>query len=303
MVNRWLVILWVVLLLFSCRNRPDSSFDESASGTDTTVISLGPSEISGEAMEEIIHNIASPVEIAALVNELGVPFSRKYLSSTSSTDNLETNFKQAYKLGIYGADLGYLNIYNKTSSAVDYLSTIKSLADEINVGQFFDFQTMKRLAISGNELDSLLFLSVRSFNQMDQYLRENNRSNLSTLIVSGLWIEGLYLATQIAQEHPYPEITERIGEQKIVLNDLLLLLNFYRNDQKFAELIQDLESIKAEFEEVTITYEIGEPETVEEDGMLVIIQNEHSIVDIKDQQLNNITRKVEEIRNKTINQI
>ncbi|UCG27464.1 MAG: hypothetical protein JSV24_10880 [Bacteroidales bacterium] len=301
MIKRWLVFFFVILPIFSCRNKPDSSFDEAANDSDTTVVSLGPSEISEDAMEEIIHNIASPVEIATLVNRLGVPFSRKYLSSIRSTDNLETSFKQAYKLGIYGADLGYLNIYNKTSSAIDYISTIKNLADEINVGQFFDFQKLKRIATSGNELDSLRFLSVRSFNQMDQYLRENDRNNLSTLIISGLWIEGLYLATQIAKEHPHPEITERIGEQKIVLNDLLLLLNFYQQDPKFAELIRDMESIRDEFEEVTITYEIGEPETIEEDGMLVIVQNETSLVDIKEEQLKSITRKVEEIRNKTIN--
>lgn len=300
MTRRLLIFLFIGVFLCACKNTGEKFADTGIFDPDT-VIAIGPSEIAGEAMEDIIHNIASPVEIASLVNGLGVPFSRKYLSSTSSTDELETNFTKAYKLGVYGADLGYLNIYQKTSSAIDYLSTIKTLADGIHVGQFFDFQTLKRLATSKHDLDSLIYLSVRSFNQMDSYLRENQRSHLSTLVITGLWIEGLYLATQIVKEHPYPEITERIGEQKIILNDLLLLLNYYKNDKNFANLINELESIKEEFNDVSIIYEMGEPETVEEDGMLVIVQNETSIVEMTDGQLNGIINKVEEIRNKSIN--
>jgi hypothetical protein len=40
-------------------------------------------------------------------------------------------------------------------------------------------------------LDSLIFISVHSFNQMDDYLRTNKRGNLSALIITGTWIEGL----------------------------------------------------------------------------------------------------------------
>ena len=88
-------------------------------------------------------------------------------------------------LGIYGADLGYLNIYGKTGNSVDVLSAIKRLADGLRVGQFFDFETLKRLSTSKSNLDSLLFLSVNSYNQIDNYLRNNDRGSISALMITG----------------------------------------------------------------------------------------------------------------------
>ena len=55
-----------------------------------------------------------------------------------------------------------------------------------------------------------------------------------------------------------------------------------------------------EFDQVEITYEMGEPETVEQDGMVMIVQNERSIVHIKDEQMKNIIRKTAEVRNQLI---
>ncbi|GAG07028.1 unnamed protein product, partial [marine sediment metagenome] len=166
--------------------------------------------------------------------------------------------------------------------------------------QFFNFSTLKRLATSSKNLDSLMYISIRSFNRMDSYLHENNRSNLSALIVAGVWVEGLYITTQVAKENPHPDIAERIGEQKLILNNLLLILKNYKKDKKFASLIKILEELKDEFTYVKITYIPGEPEAIEEDGMLTIIQNETSIVEMTDKQLENIINKTEKIRNQLI---
>ena len=47
---------------------------------------------------------------------------------------------------------------------------------------------------------------------------------------------------------------------------------------------------KTEFDKVEITYEMGEPETVEKDGMVMIVQNERSIVQIPDGQMERIIK-------------
>lgn len=289
----------IFTLFCSCQSSGDNSAQNENAMQDT-IISAMEIEITEEVLVEIIDNIASPVEMAALMNRLGVPFSKEYLASTSSVDALNTNFQMAYKLGVFGADLGYLNMYGKTASAIEYISAIKTLADELSVGQFFDYTTLKRLATSNQNLDSLLFLSVHSYNEMDSYLRETHRSYLSSLMVTGLWVEGLFLATQVAKGDPNPAISERIGEQKIIITDILNVLNLYKKDPRFNELIQSLENLNVEFKKINITYEIGEPETIEKDGMLVIVQHEKSIVEISDEQLNRIIEKTEKIRNKLI---
>jgi hypothetical protein len=222
------------------------------------------------------------------------------LAPAENVNNLTTSFQQAFYLGVYAADLGYLNIYNKTNSVIDYITAIKTLADGIKVGQFFDFTTLKRLAQSNQNLDSLMFISVHSFNLMDKYLRTDNRSNLSALMVTGVWIEGLYLATQVAKVDPRPELAERIGEQKIIMSDLMLILENYKNDTQFSKLIEDLTVIKDEFSDIVITIQKGDPEAVEENGMLVIVQHDVSKVNITPERLKSIIEKTEQIRNKLI---
>lgn len=267
-----------------------------------------PEEVTGDGeltldndqVADFVENMSSPVEMAALIKRLDTEFSNKYLAPTDNIENFSTNFQQAFNLGVYGVDLGYLNIYNKTNSVIDYISAIKTLADGINVGQFFDFTTLKRLAQNNSNLDSLMFISVHSFNRMDRYLRNNNRSNQSVLMITGLWVEGMYLATQVYKDTPHPELKERIGEQKIILDKLVLFLQNFKSDKQFASLIADLQLIQEGLKDVKITIQKGEPQAIEQDGMLVIIQNDISIIEISDEQVQKIISDTEQVRNKLI---
>jgi len=288
-----------VLFLFSCQTRTGKK-----SGTEfevpDSVITAEVLAISNEALEEIVQNVSSPIEMASLIKEMGVPFSTKYLATTDFVDKYNTGFKMAYILGVFGADLGYLNIYDKSNQVVDYLTAINKLADGIKVGQFFDFATLKRLATSRENIDSLMYISVNSFNNMDSYLRDNNRGHLSALMIAGTWVEGMYLVTQVASEKSNPELSERIGEQKVNLNNIMLILENYKEHDQITALIESLNELKEQFDEIEITYVIGEPETIEEGGMIMIVQNEKSVVKISEEELNNIINKTKQIRNKLI---
>jgi hypothetical protein len=298
MVRKIVFTFLVLLVITSCKNGQKGSNELEMpviEGEET------PLEVADETMEEMVENVSSPIEMAALIKSLGVPFSKDYLATTDYVDDYVTSSKQAFALGIFGADMGYLNMYEKTTSVVDYLSAIKTLADQVNVGQFFDFPTLKRLATNSQNIDSLMYISVHSFNQMDKYLRENKRGNLSSLMISGVWVEGLYLGTQVAMTTDSEDLAERIGEQKTVLGQLLLILDNYKGDSFIQDLITDLNLLKEDFKDIEITVEYGEPEAQEVNGELVIIQNEKSIVNISDEQLEAITARTKEIRNKLIN--
>lgn len=296
MSKHFLILLLSVALLVSCQSKKGGQSEEFAI-PDSIEVSEDMA-ISEEALEEIVQNVSSPIEMAALINELGVPFSTRYLATTEYVDKYNTNADMAYMLGVFGADLGYLNIYDKSTQIVDFLTAINKLADGIKVGQFFDFNTLKRLATSRDNIDSLMFISVNSFNQMDSYLRENQRGHLSALMIAGTWVEGMYLVTQVALEKPDQALANRIGEQKVNLNNIFLILNNYKSNPQVAGLMETLEEIKTEFDKVEITYTMGEPETVELNGMIMIVQNEKSVVNMTDSQLKKIISKTEKIRNK-----
>ncbi len=300
MANKISVIFILsVFLLGSCKSGGNSE-KEGLSVPDSILNAEESFEVSDEAMESIVQNVASPVETAALIKALGVPFSKDYLASTKDIEKYVSNYRKAFALGVYGADLGYINMYNKNSLVIDYITAVKKLADGINVGQFFDFSTLKRLASHSQNLDSLMYISVNSFNRMDSYLRQNKRGNLSAIMVTGVWIEGLYLATQVAKNTPEENLVQSIGEQKTILNQLMLIIDNYKSTPYIKDLAEQIKIIKNEFDKIKITIEVGEPESVIKDGRLTIIQNEKSIVQITDQQLETIINKTENVRNELI---
>jgi hypothetical protein len=301
MIGRLLLIqLIVVLFIFSCKSSTRKTGEFVFPEADSIPVSEAE-KLSDEAIDDISRNISSPVEIADILQRMSVPFSTSYLASSIDASRLSTSFEKALKLGILGADLGYLNMYEKTGTAIDVLSSIKKLADGINVGQFFDFETIKRLSLNRSNLDSLLFLSLNSYNQIDKYLREKGRGQLSALMITGVWIEAQYLATQVLKQQPDTILRNRVGEQKIILNDLLLLLAPYCNSSsEFTSLCKNMQELKEKYREIRISYTVGDPVMVEKDGALVVTQTEESKVEMTDEQLAAIIVICSSIRNRLI---
>jgi hypothetical protein len=297
-----LVVAFVALVvqgLSSCTTCSRTNTDEFV--IPDSIRSEGELKVKPSVMEEMVGNISSPIEMASLVKSLNVPFSQKYLATTKNVSTHNTSYAKAFNLGIFGTDLGYLNMYGKTSMVLDYITAMKNLADGINVGQFFDFSTLKRLATNNQNIDSLVFISQQSFNKMDKYLQKNHRGNLSTLMVAGVWGEGLYLSAQFLKERPSENrLAESIGEQKLILDQLMIILNNYKKEQYIADLLADLVEIKAIYDGIKITIEVGEPKAIEVDGMLTIVQTEVSTVHYTEEQMQAIITQAEAIRNKLI---
>jgi hypothetical protein len=294
------VFVLIAFICLSCRNSANKGSEFVFPEADS--VPAGEAEkLSAEAIEEISRNITSPVEIANLLQMMAVPFSSDYLASLIDPNKQTTAFDKAFTLGILGADLGYLNMYEKTGSSIDILSSIRKLAEGIKVGQFFDFETIKRLSLNKSNLDSLLFLSIDSYTQIDKYLRDNDRGQLSALMIIGVWVEAQYLATQVMKEYPDPVLRDRIGEQKVILNDLIMLASPYcGRDSEYGTLCRYLQNIKDKYRDIRITYTLGEPETVEQDGGLVVKQTETSKVEMTDDQLAGIIDVTKNIRDQLI---
>jgi hypothetical protein len=300
MKGKHIIFLFIVLACFSCRNGSNKNSEFVFPEADSIPLSEAE-KLSPEAIADIQKNIASPVEIANLLQTIEVPFSQEYIAASIDANKQSTNFEKAIKLGVLGADLGYLNMYEKTGSSLDLLSSIRQLSEDLKVGQFFDFESIRRLSQNKSNLDSLLFISIDSYSKIDDYLRSNDRGQLSALMIIGVWIEGQYLATQVVSQNPNEMLSDRIAEQKIILNDLLLLLKPYcGRDNEFGTLCQDLEKIRQTYRDVKITYSQGEPITVEKDGRLEVIQTEKSEVEMTDAQLADIAGITREIRNRLI---
>ncbi len=249
----------------------------------------------------ILEQIPSPLEISVLLKQSGTRYNEKLLNVTDNESKYNTNYKKALNLGIYGTDLGYTNIYEQKMAGIRYLSSIKSLADDLGIGQYFDIETIGKLASNSRNLDSLLLITTQNFNSINQYLQSENKSNLSVLLLVGGWIEAMEITCQVAVlDKESTQLRETIGAQKIVLEQLALLLSFYEADPQMAVLSNDLKDLKALFDAIKITYTYKESTMEIVNGVAIIKDNSTTTIDITDQDVLDIQKKTTEIRNKII---
>lgn len=301
MKGRVLIYFFIVVILqFSCRNTPKKAGDLVSSEID----SLKETEIAtttSEELEEIPLNYFTPVEIADLFQKIGVPFSNDYLASSIDPNLQTTSFDKAIALGILCADLGYLNMYEMTGSSLNLVSSIKKLTEDLKVDQFFDFNAIMRLSLNESNIDSLLFLSLSSYTQVDNYMRENDLGHLSALMMTGVWLEGQYLATRVMKQYPDPMLRDRIGEQKIFLNHLAEnILPYCNQNKQFTQLCEYLKGLNDKYKDVKISYTRGEPVSAKKGKGLTITQTETSKVEMSQEQLSQIIEASGIIRNNLI---
>jgi hypothetical protein len=290
----------ILALLTACGSGEKTPETLILEGGDSTKTS-GPT-ISDEVIGDILERIPSPLEISVLLKETGKKYNSGYLNSSDNLSRYNSNYKKALNLGVYGTDLGYTNIYEQNQDGVKYMGAIKELADGLNIGQFFDLETVGRLATNSKNLDSLLLITTQNFNSINHYLHQQNRSNLSVLLLTGGWLEALHITCEVAKANPNnKDLQETIGGQKIILENIMLLLSFYKDtDQNMASLLTEMDQLKQAFDKVNITYTYKESTVEVIDGVMYIKDNSTSTINITPEDLKTIGTITENIRTKVI---
>jgi len=288
------ISIGLVFILSACSGEPESG--NLSEDLDFIVSEQQTLEVSEELISDLINSIPSPVETASVIRASGANYNSAILADPKKTDNFINQYTQAVALGAFGADLGYMNIYGKTAASMSYLNSIRNLSNKLNIGQFFDFNTLRRLASSSGNIDSLLQVSTESFNKMNFQLSEQKRSNIGVLLVTGTWLESVHLTCQIIRETNSKDLIERLGEQKITIDNLWIMLDVYKNEPFFNELMVKMEPLKKEFDDITISYIYAEPIRKEVDGRLVIEDNSSSVININQAHVDNITKAINDLR-------
>lgn len=282
------------VLLTACNS--DNEEDEATNKIDSTLLK-DPTIVK---INNRLFSIPSPFQVALLVKDNKVPYNKELLNLVQNQNNYSTTFKQALNLGIYGADLSYLNIYEQLPDAAGYFAVIKVLSKELGILSTLDDKTLKRIEDNSNNKDSLLYILSTIYRDADAYLFNNNRNEVGLLILAGGWVESMYIMTQTLKKYNNQEIINRIGEQKYPLNNLIELKRPYygKVSNEFDAFLEELVELATVFDGVVIEYTYEAP-TVDEEKKLTIVNSKSKTI-INDYQLQKITELVEKMRKQIV---
>jgi hypothetical protein len=239
-------------------------------------------------------SIPSPVQTALLIQKSGISYDKALLSNPKNTPHFSTKFQRSVNLGVFGADLGYVAIYEQAQDGMGFMVNAKKLADELGLHEAFDSKLMKRFEANMGHKDSVLAMVSEAYKTSDAFLKDNEREEIGVVILAGGFIEALYFSTTVAKNTNNEDIKKRIGEQKSTLENLIKLLQRHSETEEVTVFVDQLIELYYLYDDVKAEYVFKEPTT--DAATKTTIINSETKITMSQEQLEAITIKVESVR-------
>jgi hypothetical protein len=284
---QYVLIALLALVLGSCGTSTEdkTSSQEFDEANDETLKSR---------IDTLAHKIPPPSEIPYMLQATGAEFNQGLINSREKVDQYTTrNDKAALNLGVYAADIGYLTSYDKTQEAIDYLTACKTLSDNLNLIGTFDAELLQKFEQNISNKDSLTHLLDRTIKKSENFLKDDSRNKLSSLVIAGSFIEGLYIATGLIKSYPkniLPDdnrnliltpLMRVVLEQKNSVSELIQLLSAAEQTDNVTAIVADLKNLEETYQKLNIEEQI---------------KNNRADLVLTDKNLEGITTAIENLR-------
>ena len=237
--------LTIAVSLVACNSNNTEKADVTTKADTTKTMD----KVKNSKAKKVFATIPEPVETTKLLKEAGAKYNAAYLNPVENASKYSSAQAKAINLGIYGSDLSFISLYDQTQESLLYLKCTNILAAGLGINGVFDEKTTNRIQSNLDKKDSLMDIISKSYWTADNYLVDNGQPGVSSLIVAGGWLEGLYIATRVASATKNDGIVKQIGQQKVSLTNLIDLMNEYKAENKgMDEVVKSLEDLKAVFE-------------------------------------------------------
>jgi hypothetical protein len=209
------------------------------------------------------------------------------LLSPGSANQLVNTQDKAFGLGFYGVDMAYTAINNQTQASISYLKVSKELSQQLGLESVYESNRyLQKFQDNMNNMDTLEALIRDLFAETDAFLKDNNKLDVTLLTFAGGWTESVYIAATYAKSTKNQAIIEVIGDQLISLDPLIRLL----------------EENQTNFDNKALIKQLTETKKILESGIVKAeTETEPMIFQLTDAQLDELLKKLKEIRSKVSN--
>ena len=259
----------IPFLLLSCEETNTTTFSKLPSFNLNQDSSTSQQE---SHVEKIYFNVPSTMKTAYILKKAGATYDASFPLNPNKANDDFTTEQQALLLGIYGSDLNYTIVSNKNQETIYYLNSINSLGEKLGLGNILNQEMKNRIEKNVNSKDSMQVIITDLFWKIEQSLNEDGRSRIGALIVTGGWIEGLYVATQIAIKMPENiKIKSIICQQKFSSKDVLELVKNSCSSEYISDVVlRPLKQINASLSKIKTRQEFYSSElNIDENDMII----------------------------------
>ncbi len=212
------LFLFSILFIFSCGGEKS---DDITSEEEHPKADIQESKFNAQ---NVFNTLPDRKLVMKLIEENRIEYNPDLLNDPTKSNKYVLELAKAVNLGIYGADLSIASSFDQTQESMVFLRCVNVLAGYLGVNSAFDQRMFERIDANENNKDSILEIVTGAFKKVDEILKYNNRPATSAVILSGCWIEGLYVSCQLAQEMGAESIIKAIVQQKESLRNLIVMM-------------------------------------------------------------------------------
>jgi hypothetical protein len=196
-------------------------------------------------IEANVYPLPTSAAVIKMLTELEVGYMIGISNPVENTKKYFTSTKRAINLGVFGADLSYATLYNIQQEVFNYLSAIRSLANELNMSKIYNEELYDKIKLNFDNRDELVKILTSAFNETYSYLSENDQQPQALLVVGGAWVEGMYLTTHVSEAaYQVAGISKVLLEQKKSFELYLEITKPYANDPIISDFVKLLDPVK-----------------------------------------------------------
>lgn len=205
-----------------------------------------------DEIETHVYPLPTSAEVIKMLTDLEVGYNIGITNPVSNTKKYFESTKKAINMGVYGADLSYVTLYNIQQEVINYLDVIRSLTNDLNMSKVYDQSVYDSIRANFDYKDELVKILTRTFEETYSYLSENDQQDLALLVVGGAWVEGMYLTTHVsAAAYNVAGISKNLIEQKKSFELYLEITKSYSSDPVVSDFVKLLDPIKKVYEGLT----------------------------------------------------
>ncbi|UXP31072.1 hypothetical protein N6H18_11995 [Reichenbachiella agarivorans] len=244
-------VVAIAFLAFACGDDKKKSKGELAA--EAEVYQEAENKVIAE-IDKVVHDMPPPSEIPYLLMATGADFNGSIINPIDNASKYYNSAdKAAMNLGAYASDIAYLSSYDKVQDALKYMETSQKLADQIGISSAFELELMERFESNLGNKDSLANLINYAMKVAEKKLEETDRLQMVALVLSGSYIEGLYLSVMVLDTYPedllpaasrdliLEPIVRLIIDQSKSLEDVIIMLKDLDSDPIIAEVISEFD--------------------------------------------------------------
>ena len=167
------------------------SFDMADLAADSFYINMG---------SKLLYALPTPIEASMLVKNWGIPYP-ELLNDPVNASKYLTKKKMAVNLGVYITDIICAGLYEQSQTVFQYKQALQALVEGLNLQSAIDQEMIQKVEENINDKKEFLKIISDIYVSSTGFLSEDDRDFYALAMLTGGWVEGMYIATSMIDEN------------------------------------------------------------------------------------------------------